>query len=90
MESLGFFQKPLEPTPFKLENFEFLENAPLINLRVVSKLSALYERKYDRVFETGKNRSDPIQREGILREHVVGLHDIGGLQSFVLMELSPS
>jgi hypothetical protein len=50
MKRLRFVQKPFEPTAFKFESLEFFENAALINLGVMSKLSAFYDRKYDRVF----------------------------------------
>jgi hypothetical protein len=74
VESLSFFQKPLEPTAFEIEGLELLENTALINLGIVSKLSAFYERKDDGVFETSEDGPDPIKRERILGEHIVGLH----------------
>ena len=75
MESLGFFQEPFEPTAVKLEILEFLENATFINFGVVSKLSALYERKDDRVLEAVEDRPNPVQGERVSREGVVCLHD---------------
>jgi hypothetical protein len=75
MESLGFFQEPLDPTPVELESLEFLENTPLINFGVVSELSTLYERKDNRVFEAVEDGPNPVQGERVSREGVVRLHD---------------
>ena len=75
MESLGFFQEPLEPAACKLESLELLENATLIDFGVVSKLSTLYERKYDRVLEAVEDGPNPVQGERVSREGVIRLHD---------------
>ena len=77
MEYLSFSQEPLKPTPFKPKAFKFFENATLVYLWVMSELSTLYEREDDRVLEAGKDGSDPVQRERVFREHVVGLHGCG-------------
>ena len=76
MESLRLFQEPFEPTPFELERFELLENAPLVDLGVMGELGAFYERKDDRVFEAGEDGPDPVQGERVFCERVIGLHVI--------------
>jgi hypothetical protein len=81
MESLSFFQEPLEPAPVELESLEFVENTSLINFGVVSKLSTLYERKDDRVFEAVEDGPNPVQGERVSREGVVRLHDTRWLLS---------
>ena len=82
MERLSFFQEPLKPTPFKSEIFKLLENMTVIYPRVVRELGTFYERENDRVFEAGKDGSDPLQRERVFRESVVGLHISGSLCQF--------
>jgi hypothetical protein len=83
MEYLSFFQEPLKPAPFKPEVFKFLENTTVIYPGVMSELSTLYERENDRVLEAGKDGSNPVQRERVFREHVVGLHYSTSLLSVV-------
>ena len=75
MESLSFFQEPLEPTSVKLDVLEFVENTTLIDFGIVSKLSTLYERKNDRVLEAVEDGPDPVQGERVSREGVIRLHD---------------
>ena len=58
---LGHLQEPLESNPTKLESPEFLENTTLINLRIVSNLSAFYERTCNGVIEVDKNGPNPLQ-----------------------------
>lgn len=54
-----------EPNPAKLESLEFLENATLVDLGIVNKLSTFYERKYDGVFEAGKDGPNPLRGERV-------------------------
>jgi len=48
----------------------------------MSELSTFYERENDCVLEAGKDGSDPVQRERVIREHVVGLHNSASLYQF--------
>ena len=74
VEGFDFSKEPIKPTSLELQSPEFFEPSLLVYLRVVSKLSALDETEYDRVFEPGQNGTDPIEREGISGERIVGLH----------------
>jgi hypothetical protein len=74
MKSLGLFQEPLEPTPFELEREELLEDATSVDPWVVGELRTFYERKDDRVFETGEDGPYPVQGERVFYEHIIGLH----------------
>jgi hypothetical protein len=65
MENLRLLQEPLEPTPVKLESLELLENTTLVDLGIMSKLSTLYEREYNSVFETGEDGPNPLEGERV-------------------------
>lgn len=71
METLGLSEEPLEPTPLEIE---FFETSLLVYLGVVGELGAFYETEDDGVFEPSQDGTDPFEREGIARVHVIGLH----------------
>ena len=74
VEGFDLGKEPIKPTPLEIQLSKLFEPSFLVYLRVVGELSSLDETEYDRVFEPGQNGTDPIEREGISGERVVGLH----------------
>ena len=76
VEGFNLGQEPIKPASLELQYPKFFEPSLLVYLRIVSKLSTLDETEYDGVFEPGQNGTDPIEREGVSGERIVGLHDL--------------
>ena len=74
MERLGLGKEPIKPTPLEIQPSKLFESPLLVYLRVMRELSTLDETEYDRVLEPGQNGTNPIEREGVSGEGVVGLH----------------
>ena len=74
MERLGLSKEPIKPASLEIQLSKLFETSLLVYLRVVGKLGTLNETEDDCVFEPGEDRANPIEREGVFGESVVGLH----------------
>ena len=74
MERLGFGKEPIKPAPLEIEASKLFKAPLLVYPRVVGKLSTLDEAEDDRVLKPSQNGTNPIEREGVPGERVVGLH----------------
>ena len=75
MKRLDLSEEPIEPTPPEIQLPELVKGPLLVYLWVVGKLSTLNETEDDCVFEPSQNGTNPVEREGVPGEPVVGLHD---------------
>ena len=74
VERLSLGKKPIKPTPLEIQLPKLLKAPLLVYLRVVGELSTLDETEDDRIFEPSEDGTNPIEREGVSGERVVGLH----------------